>query len=422
MKRKIAGFVIILLWIFSRAVKSYSAGDADLQELSAVAEKYADAVYTDEADWYADGELKFAISIFDEEWKALEGEEEMLAVCQLPDKLLKKLSTYELLKLTEEYPMLGDIYAANTMEEGFRNVADSFNGLRELLSREDCLEVVCYEYDNLIFPEKCAISYNECETEEEKVELFNKILHDDELLKIENEDSKPLLVCDLLEMIMLEKTTEENVETLLETVVDKATEKEKSEYFDEADKYLYISELEESMLSEALAYTVTEENVNITVKKVYWRGVAIEVKAADRIVYNDYHKMNDRISSHKDSDKLELVSVGTQQSNCHSYAWLKGLFPDKYEYYDLGIVPAKLINECIEYKIPKNGAIAYTAGHSAIVVDATHRNEIHQYDPIVIAKWAGGPIVKGPMSAGDYHMEHGNGGVVNYYWYRASTK
>ncbi len=81
MKRKIAGFGIILLWIFSRAVKSYSAGDADLQELSAVAEKYADAVYTDEADWYADGELKFAISIFDEEWKALDSKEEMLAVC-----------------------------------------------------------------------------------------------------------------------------------------------------------------------------------------------------------------------------------------------------------------------------------------------------------------------------------------------------
>ncbi len=417
MKRKIAGFGIILLWIFSRAVKSYSAGDADLQELSAVAEMYADAVCTDEADWYADGELKFAISIFDEEWKALEGEEEMLAVCQLPDKLLKKLSTYDLLKLTEEYPMLGDIYAANTMEEGFRNVVDSFNGLRELLSREDCLEVVCDEYDNLIFPEKCAISYNECKTEEEKVALFNKILHDDELLKIETEDSKPLLVCDLLEMIMLDKTTEENVETLFETVVDKATEKEKSEYFEEKDKYLYVSELEESMLSEASAYAVTETDDNTTIKKVYWRGVAIEVKAADTLTYLTYEEAMNILRKCSDKDVLSLVSIGNQQYNCHSYAWLKKIFPGDYHRYWLNSVPSGLMNQCKKYDEPYYGAVAYTAQHSAVVVDED--NEVWKdgrwvLDPIVVAKWAGGPIVRGPMNAGAFRMEHGPG--VKYYY------
>lgn len=297
MKRKIIGFGMIFLWVLGRAVKSYSAGDADLQELPMTAEKTTDITYSDEASWYEDGKVKFAISIFDEEWKELDGREEMLAVCQLPDKLLKKLSTYELLKLTEEYPMLGDIYAAETTEEGFRSVVNSFNGLRELLSREDCLEVVCEEYNNLILPEKCAISYSECETEEEKVALFNEILHNDELLKIEVEDSKPLLVCDLLEMIMLDKTTEENVETLLETVVDKVPEKEKSEYFEEKDKYLYVSELEESMLSEASAYAVTEEDNNSTIKTVYWRGVAIEVKASDKLTYLTYSQAMDIIEA-----------------------------------------------------------------------------------------------------------------------------
>lgn len=366
--------------------------------------------------------MKFAISIFDEKWKELDDREEMLAACQLPDKFLKKLSTYELLKLTEEYPMLGEIYAADTTEEGFRNVADSFNGLRELLSREDCLEVVCEEYKNLTFPEKCAISHSECKTEEEKVALFNEILHNDELLKIEVEDSKPLLICDFLEMIMLDKTTEENVETLLETVMDKVPEKEKSEYFEEKDKNFYVSELEESMLSEASAYAVTEEDINITVKTVYWKGIAIEVKAADRIEYNDYHEIMEMLSGLTDKDKLSLVNVGTRQSNCHSYAWLSRLFPDMYRYYDLGIVPSKLINDCVKSNEPKNGYIAYTPQYSAIVVDATHRNEIYQYDPIVIGKWAGGPIIKGPMSAGICHMEHGTGNVVNYYYYNTSTK
>ena len=417
MRRKIIGFGIIFLWVLGRAVKSYSAGDADLQELSISAQKNADIAYGDEASWYEDGEVKFAISIFDEEWKELDGKEEMLAVCQLPDKLLKKLSTYELLKLTEEYPMLGDIYAADTTKEGFRNLVDSFNGLRELLSREDCLEVVCGEYKNLTFPEKCAISYSECETEEEKVALFNEILHNDELLKIEVEDSKSLLVCDLLEMIMLDKTTEENVETLLETVVDKAPEKEKSEYFEESDKNLYVSELEESMLSEASAYFITEtdNSNNTTTKRLYWRGVAIDVNAADTLTYNDYYDAMKQADYLKDKG-ISLVSVGTCESNCHSYAWLSRLFPNKYQYYWLNSVPAGLINECIEYNEPKKGAIAYKAQHSAVVVDATHIDERYEYDPIVIAKWGGKAIFKGPMSVGDCGMNHRDG--VKYYYFR----
>lgn len=419
MKRKIIGFGMIFLWVLGRAVKSYSAGDADLQELSISAEKTTDIAYSDEASWYEDGKVKFAISIFDEEWKELEGREEMLAVCQLPDKLLKKLSTYELLKLTEESPMLGDIYAAETTEEGFRSVVNSFNGLRELLSREDCLEVVCEEYNNLILPEKCAISYSECETEEEKVALFNEILHNDELLKIEVEDSKPLLVCDLLEMIMLDKTTEENVETLLETVVDKVPEKEKSEYFEEKDKYLYVSELEESMLSEASAYAVTEEDNNSTIKTVYWRGVAIEVLVDDNPSYNTFEEAMSYISKYKDKG-LSLVSLGCRESNCHSYAWLREIFPAESHKYTLNYVPEGLMKKCIEYKTPVNGAIAYTVQHSAVVIDSSHRNERYEYDPIVIAKWAGGPVIKGPMSVGDYGMSHSQ--VYGYYYYRTLTK
>lgn len=203
MRRKIIGFGIIFLWVFGRAVKSYSVGDADLQELSMTAEKDAGITYSDEASWYEDGEVKFAISIFDEEWKELYTQAEMIAACQIPDRLLKKLTTYELLKLAEEYPLLGNIYTGDTMEEGFQYVVDSFNGLQELLKREDCLEVVCEEYDKLIIPREQMIDYNDCQTEEELVAYINEILEDDYMLKIALKDSEPLIVCDLLEMTII---------------------------------------------------------------------------------------------------------------------------------------------------------------------------------------------------------------------------
>lgn len=47
MRRKIIGFGIIFLWVLGRAVKSYSAGDADLQELSISEEKTTDIAYSD---------------------------------------------------------------------------------------------------------------------------------------------------------------------------------------------------------------------------------------------------------------------------------------------------------------------------------------------------------------------------------------
>ncbi|MCM1307021.1 MAG: hypothetical protein NC223_00300 [Butyrivibrio sp.] len=414
MKTKIIGFCIILLWIFSGAVKSYSAEAAYVQELSTNTE--TDIVY-DAESWYSNGEVKFAINIFDEEWRELNSKEEMLAACQIPVSLLNKLSTYELLKLSEEYPMLGDIYTGNTMEEGFQYVVNSFNGLRALLEREDCLKVVCEEYKNLLIPKEKMITYKECNTEEEKVEYFNEILQNDDLLRKALDDSKASIRCDLLEMIMLDKTTVDNVELLLETITDKADEKENAECFEFTNKSVYLSEMKESMLSKASAYYALETNNNTTTKTLYWRGVAINVIVDDNPSYNTYDEALRAIAYWK-NDGVTLVSVGCRESNCHSYAWLTRIFPSSSHKYLLNSVPDGLMKECVKYYKPIKNSIAYKVQHSAVVVDETnmrYENGKYVYDPIVIAKWAGGPVVKGPMSVGNYAMSHDE--IYGYYVY-----
>ena len=418
MKRKIVGIAIILLWILSRSVKSYSAGDADLQELAAPS-----VVYNNAADWYSDGEVEFAINIFDDEWKELYTQEEMIAACQIPDKLLKKLTTYELLKLTEEYPLLGNIYTGNTMEEGFQYIVDSFNGLRELLKREDCLAVVCEEYKNLTIPEEEEIDYSGYQTEEELVAYINEILQDEDMLKIALKDSEPLIVCDLLEMIMLNKTTDNNVELLLETVIDKAPEKEKAECFEFVNKSPYILGLEENMLSEISAYTASEDNSTTTKTKLYWKGVAIEVSVENDPQYYSKNDALNAINMYKDKG-VSLVHFGSNKYNCHSYAWLRLAFPNTYDDYGLDSVPAIFIEKCTMYNEPHKMSIAYTAGHSAVIVDETNTRIEHDKpipDPIVKAKWGyKGPVVKAPMSVGPMGMEVGY--VYGYYYYGAFPK
>lgn len=423
MKRKLIGYGIIFLWILSRAVKSYSAGDADLLELSMEADRNADAIYSDEASWYLNGEVKFLINIFDEEWEKLDTQEEMIAACQIPDKLLKKFSTDELLKLTEDYPMLGNIYVGDTMKDGFRYIVDSFNGLQELLARDDCLDVVYKEYDKLTFPEYERIDYSEYKTEEELVAYVNEILQNDEMLKIALEDAKSSLVCDLLEMIMLEKTTEYNIETLLDAVTDKTAEKKKAEKnIGFTDKSTYISGLDKSLLLDAGAYTIAESSTTTT-KKLYWKGTAIEVEVENNPQYYSKTDALNAISLYKDKG-ASIVHLGSNKYNCHSYAWLRLAFPNTYDDYGLRNIPDIFIEKCTMYHEPHKMSIAYKAGHSAVVVDETNIRIQHDKpikDPIVKAKWGyWGPVVKAPMSIGPMGMEVAD--VYGFYYYGAFPK
>ena len=74
-------------------------------------------------------------------WNALSSHADMLAVCQIPEDILKNLTTRELLEVVLDYPLMGDMHSYSTMELGFLRVRDQFNGLRELVGRPDAKEI-----------------------------------------------------------------------------------------------------------------------------------------------------------------------------------------------------------------------------------------------------------------------------------------
>ncbi|MDY7040242.1 MAG: hypothetical protein SVX38_05200 [Chloroflexota bacterium] len=71
------------------------------------------------------------------EWAALKSHEEMLQVCQVPESILQEMSTEGLIETCLNYPLYGDMLAYNSMQQGFDAVVSRFNGLQELLKRED---------------------------------------------------------------------------------------------------------------------------------------------------------------------------------------------------------------------------------------------------------------------------------------------
>lgn len=91
----------------------------------------------------------YPITANDEEWKELQTLEEKLDVTQIPEDLLEKMSTDDLLKTVMNYPLLGNLIAYSDIHTGIEKVSSQFNGLEELFKRSDVGEVIMDYYINI---------------------------------------------------------------------------------------------------------------------------------------------------------------------------------------------------------------------------------------------------------------------------------
>ncbi len=72
------------------------------------------------------------------QWEALKTRNEMLKAVQIPESVLKSVSTEELVEICLDYPLMVDLWVYNSLQEGLRrNVAVNFNGVQELFRRTD---------------------------------------------------------------------------------------------------------------------------------------------------------------------------------------------------------------------------------------------------------------------------------------------
>ncbi len=64
----------------------------------------------------------------------------MINACQIPEDILKDMPTGQLVQTVMAYPLWGDVLAYDSREMAYGLIKGSFNGLRELYSREDAAE------------------------------------------------------------------------------------------------------------------------------------------------------------------------------------------------------------------------------------------------------------------------------------------
>jgi len=78
-----------------------------------------------------------------DEWKQFKTHEEMLDATQIPEEVLKSLSTEDLIDLNLRFPLIVSLIANIDLNRGFEMLLSEFNGLRELYNRETEEIVIC---------------------------------------------------------------------------------------------------------------------------------------------------------------------------------------------------------------------------------------------------------------------------------------
>lgn len=81
-----------------------------------------------------------------DQWKALNSTVEKIAICQLPESLVKNISTRDLLISCLNYPLLNNYTASNSAYDGLLNIIKTFNGLSEFLERSDAHQILLDYY------------------------------------------------------------------------------------------------------------------------------------------------------------------------------------------------------------------------------------------------------------------------------------
>lgn len=304
-------------------------------------------------------DYKYKITSDSVVWKTFNTHDEMVAACQIPDDEIKEMTTDMLVSAYLNYPLLGDMYAYNTIETGFTALRKQCNALDELLTREDVGEALLNRYENIKLCDLNSsnnVSYNEF--------IAPSVL---EILAAQPE--------------IINNTDYETFTAINDAIYEKCSAKSDEVY--SATKSLYysiLSEIDETnsdyyfydRISDALAVnrvsyaavSYSDFNWNYSVKTPKNSSVTVgKLKSGKELTSQEKTQCKNYVSSTYPG--ATYIATPTKKYNCHSYAWYSQSTSNSYWMND----PSKYMSDG-SYKKDgyKVGNIIYYADeHSGVV-------------------------------------------------------
>jgi len=89
-----------------------------------------------------------------EEWKKLESNKAKVEACQVPEQILRDISTNDLMTLCLQYPLLYDVFAFNEINDGLRKLFSDFHSNTSKENQKKILENLLFGYrEKIKYPE-----------------------------------------------------------------------------------------------------------------------------------------------------------------------------------------------------------------------------------------------------------------------------
>ena len=234
------------------------------------------------------------------EWNKLGNKVAREKACQIPEEILKNLTTDELIESVLNYPFLMDIYAYDSYQKGFKAVSERFNGLKELLQREDVADKLITKYKNTEVAEDADKVASGQIFDLSNIEI---LLGQDEVLNQLADTNKYELEKEIEDKYMEKKEHKDIYGTTSATSYKVQAEKESSK---EASKEFST---ETSVVSEQTATCVyTPKGTSVGVVQLGELLTDAEKIEYDNLVKSTY-------------PGIGLLRSATTNYNCHSYAW-----------------------------------------------------------------------------------------------------
>lgn len=265
-----------------------------------------------------DNSFDYPVQPGSSEWSNFSTHDEMLEACTIPDEILHNISTKDLVRLVLNYPLLNDYNAFSSEQQGLEILISNFNGLQELIARDDGILELVKEYqripvNNEILPSSLKnISDDNFASELKKLERENSVAYDTMIANYEDYSKASF------------------IEALIKHFKSKLTSRE-TEACEKANLLEYHTSSEP--ISDNMA------KANIVLKTPSGKVVPSSQYIYDRPELSASEIASLRVYVTNTFPKATILRSATRKYNCHSYAWYSQSTSNKI-----------WLNTCITYR------------------------------------------------------------------------
>ena len=265
-------------------------------------------------------------------WAEFTDLEQKIEICQITEEILQNMSTEDLVQTVLNYPLMVNMFAFNTYEEGFESVLSYFNGMQELVKRQDATVKLMNAYKKSEVVTKNKLG----RLAEEELEQ-NAAITSDEKACIDQMFKMMVIESLLSTEVLLEKLNENELELLDAEAFEKFEAKlAEPEIYNRTASVFYDS-IDEQLQTDVYETRASSPSAPYQYKFIgtrHFAGYYIYIKtprSSDVLAFDvkeDYtvaEKNNINQNYGWAYPNATYIASATATYNCHSYAWYKSV-------------------------------------------------------------------------------------------------